>query len=70
MTKKLLSETKLAQVERILRRIRQRIFDYPDAKQDKASRIIRKLKAKAMPNWDLRARQVAAKNDRYLNLWA
>ena len=45
--------------ERLLRRLRQRIFDYEDqceAKGRKASRLIARCKAKLQPEWERQAR--------------
>ena len=54
----------LDRIERVLRRVRQRIFDYTPDKQDQASRIIRKLKKLGEPFWKDRAwkNQIARTN--------
>ncbi len=45
--------------ERMLRRIRQRIFDYEDeGKLDKAHRVIRRIKLICGPWWERRAKRV------------
>lgn len=40
--------------ERQLRRLRQRVFDYPETKEEQVSRIFAKLKAKLEPVWKAR----------------
>lgn len=45
-----------AKYERLLRRLRQRIFDYDDARQDQCSRLIARCKAICMPRWEHEAR--------------
>lgn len=57
--------------ERILRRIRQRIFDYEDAsptKFVKAQRIMGKIKARLSPVWQ--AQSNARISERMLRLWS
>jgi ribosome maturation protein Sdo1 len=39
---------KTSNIEKALREIRQRIFDYPEHKQEQADRVLRKLKTKLL----------------------
>lgn len=61
----------VASYERILRRVRQRVFQYDDAgRGDQAQRVIRAIKARCMPYWDERAHeQRRARTDELMRLW-
>lgn len=51
--------------ERLLRRLRQRIFDYDDegpAKAQKATRLMERCKARCMPTWEAEAKTREAAN--------
>jgi hypothetical protein len=52
-------EVRFDKAERMLHRLRQRIFDYIDAgpaKEAQADRLITRCKARAMPRWEARYR--------------
>lgn len=56
--------------ERLLRRLRQRIFDYSDEKQDQASRLIAKCKQRLQPMWEAEAAERKREHqDRIMRLW-
>lgn len=54
------------ELERLLRRLRQRIFDYAPDKSQQASRLILKVRTRLAPYWERRAKQL---QDRYLERW-
>ncbi|TXH48619.1 MAG: hypothetical protein E6Q97_24395 [Desulfurellales bacterium] len=61
----------VASYERILRRVRQRVFAYEEAGRGaQAARVIRAIKARCMPYWEARA---AARRrqyeDRVMRTW-
>jgi hypothetical protein len=64
-------EARYDKAERLLRRIRQRVFDYEDqGKCDKAARIIQRLKAILAPRWEAHARaREKARQDRVMRTW-
>ena len=64
-------QARFKKYEAVLRRLRQRVFDYDDAgKGDKASRLIQRCKAICMPLWDARAEAIKkAAEDRFMRLW-
>jgi len=56
--------------ERILRRIRLRIFDYEDTRKlDKAQRIIERIKEICGPVWEKRAKRLENKMLKRLRWW-
>lgn len=65
-------QAKFKKYEGVLRRIRQRVFDYEDAgKGEKAARIIRKCKVILQPFWQAHAdAREHARGQRLLNTWA
>jgi hypothetical protein len=67
----LISTTAVESYERILRRVRQRFFDYEDAGRGaQAQRVIRAIKARCMPYWDTQAyERERAHTDRIMRLW-
>jgi hypothetical protein len=60
-----------AKYERVLRRLRQRIFDYEDVgKGEKASRLIKRCKSILTSLWVAHAEERAkAASDRMMKLW-
>jgi hypothetical protein len=64
-------QSRFKKYEAVLRRLRQRIFDYDDAgKGEKASRLISRCKAICMPLWNAQAETRAkAASDRMMRLW-
>ena len=64
-------QARFKKYEAVLRRLRQRIFDYHDAGNgEKADRLIQRRKAICMPLWDAQAETRAkAASDRMMRLW-
>jgi hypothetical protein len=64
-------EERRDKAERLLRRIRLRVFDYEDqGKYDKAARIMEKLKAILRPRWEAHAEaRRKAKTDAMMRTW-
>lgn len=58
--------------EKTLRKVRQRIFDYDDmGKDEKAKRVLLKLKSKLMPAWKEHKEQMKhEQGQRLLRAWA
>lgn len=65
-------QARFKKYEQVLRRLRQRVFDYEDAgKGDKAARLIRKCKVILQPMWQAHADAMEhAHGQRVLNTWA
>jgi len=58
----ILDNQRFCKYEKLLRRIRLRIFDYDDlGKLDKARRIIERIKAICRPTWEKRAKRLENK---------
>lgn len=66
-------EARRDKAERIMRRIRQRIFDYEDespAKLAKAQRVMERCKVLLRPRWEARhRRQEKLATDRIMQTW-
>lgn len=59
LQRKIRENQRFHKYERILRRIRLRIFEYEDAgKLDKAHRVIAKIKVICGPTWERRAKRL------------
>lgn len=59
LKRKIRENQRFHKYERMLRRIRLRIFDYEDARKlDKAHRVIAKIKVTCGPWWERRAKRI------------